>query len=91
MLDKLVAAIVAKLVPILVEKLMATMPVIAAAVAKALFDELRKLRPGLVGVPPIELADLAEGVRARVSTMLPDGTDIPHISDVIDPTTWGQR
>jgi tRNA pseudouridine-54 N-methylase len=89
-LDKLVAAIVAKLAPIIIEKLSALLPVIAAAVAKAVMDEIRKVLPG-VSVPLMDLADLTEQIRSRVSAFLPDGVDIPHITDVLDPNTWGQR
>jgi hypothetical protein len=102
MLDKLVAALAVKLAPIIAEKLAALLPLMVAAVTKAVMDEIRKLLPNISGVaglpgagshviPPIDLAELTEQVRQRVSAALPEGIDVPHILDALDPSLWGRR
>lgn len=94
MLDKVLFALAAKLAPIVAEKLLALLPVVSAAVAKALMDQIRDLLPnfsglpgGIVGsgghiIPDIDVAVLAEKVRAAASDVLPDGFDIPVLSDI---------
>lgn len=100
MLDKILIALAAKLGPIIAKQLLALLPVISAAVAKALMDEVRQLLPNLSGlpgsivgsgghiIPDIDIGELAEKVRTAASDALPGDIDLPFISEVFDATEW---
>jgi hypothetical protein len=80
--EKLVPLLVKQLSPILAKSLLALMPVIAAAVAKAITEQLKAVVPGLSGAGALSLPDLAEKIRNEVNR-IPD-IDIPVISDIFD-------
>lgn len=100
MLDKLLIALAMKLGPIVAKQLLALLPVISAAVAKSLMDEIRQLLPNLSGlpggiagsgghiIPDIDIGELADKVRTAASDALPGDIDIPILSDVFDFTEW---
>lgn len=62
----------------------ALLPLIAAAAAKALADQLAEHIPSIPVVG--DVLDIAEKVRADVN-LIPD-IDIPGLSDVFDLTEW---
>lgn len=84
-LTAIAVKIAEKLIPIVAEKLMALLPLIAAAVAKAVADQV------LSRIPDIDLdlpglPELADTVRNDLNR-LPD-VDIPVLSDIFDLTEW---
>jgi hypothetical protein len=90
-MDKLIAMLALKLAektaPIVAEKLIAVLPIIAAAVAKAVVDEIVEKMPDF-DIPGVsDVFDLTETVRAGLQGKLPD-VDIPIISDVFDLTEF---
>jgi hypothetical protein len=90
MLEKFVMILAAKIAPIIVEKLLALLPVIAAAVAKAVTDEFVKHLPALdiPGIP--DIATLADQVRENINVSIHD-IDIPILSDIFDLTEFFNR
>ena len=88
-MEKILVAIAVKLAPLIAEKLMALLPVIAAAVAKAVADQVIARLPDvdLPGLPP--LGEMAEQVRYTVNE-IPD-VDIPVLSDIFDLTEFFKR
>lgn len=78
----IVPMLIEKLTPILVKELSALFPVIAAAVAKAIAEQLKSQLPDL----HVSLPDLAETVRNEVNK-IPD-IDIPILSDIFDLTEF---
>jgi hypothetical protein len=86
MLEKFLISLAEKMAPIIAEKLLALLPVIAAAVAKAVADEIVKHLPlDIPGIP--DLAALADQVRDNINGSIHD-IDIPILSDIFDLTDF---
>lgn len=78
---------VEKYFPILMEKLLALIPMMAATVAKTVAEEIVKNLPD-IDIPVIsDVFDLTETVRQAVNGSIPD-IDIPILSDIFDLTDF---
>lgn len=88
-MDKLLIKLASLIAPIIAQKLMAVLPVIAAAIAKAVMDQVISRIPVLGDLPALDLPQVADQVRDTVN-QLPD-IDIPVLSDIFDLSEWLKR
>lgn len=71
--------------PVLAEKMLALLPVIAATVAKTIAEQVLARMPD-VDIPVVsDIFDLTETIRGNVNQSIPD-LDLPIISDYFDLT-----
>jgi hypothetical protein len=71
----------------LLPKLAALFPSFAAATGIEILGHLGKLLPGLGSLPTPDLGPAADAIREQVNHALPDGVDIPILSDVVKGMT----
>jgi ABC-type uncharacterized transport system substrate-binding protein len=89
-LEKFLISLAEKMAPIIAEKLLALLPVIAAAVAKSVADEIVKHLPTL-DIPGVsDMGALADQVRDNINESIHD-IDIPILSDIFDLTDFFHR
>jgi hypothetical protein len=81
--EKLIPVVINKLAPIIVGQITTLLPVIAAATAKAIGDQLRAEFPD-IHVPAVH--DLAEDIRQQLNLI--QNVDIKPLSDIFDFAEW---
>lgn len=85
-MDKFLLKLAAMLAPLIAEKIMAILPVIIAAAAKVVVDQIFSRFPSLEDIPGVDMPLVAEQIRETVN-QLPD-IDIPIVSEVFDLSEW---
>jgi hypothetical protein len=82
-------ALLQKEIPILLDKVMAMLPMLAATVAKSVTDEIMKVVSNVLKIDPdipglSNVFDLSETVRNAINDSTPEEIHIPILSDVLD-------